>query len=301
MKLLVFHNPNAGHDEVPKDRLVDELQRAGHEVTWAEKGEAKLSAILARPFDAVIVAGGDGSVATVGRRLAGRGVPIAILPAGTANNIASSVGATADNLMQLLESGSTRPFDVGVIQGLGGPQRFLEGVGLGAFADTAAILAARGDERFVANRADELARDIHALAEHVRRLEPLRCELELDGRRISGDFLLLEVTNAGVIGPNLRLSASAGPSDARLDVTLVDVTERDELLAFLAARQKGQSTPPPFATYQAVDIVLRAPAARRLHVDGDTLDLDRPLDVRIGIEPAALRVYGRPPLRTVNV
>jgi diacylglycerol kinase (ATP) len=292
MKLLVYHNPNAGHGDVPKDVLIEQLQRSGHEVAWLEKnGDASLDAALAQPLDAVVVVGGDGSVGAVGRKLAGRPVPIGILPAGTANNIASSLGATPDNLIDLLASGRTTAFDVGWVEGLGKRRRFLEGVGLGAFAEAAALLAARGDDRSVEGRADELARDLRVLAEHVRRLEPCECALELDGREITGAFLMIEVTIGGLIGPNLRLSAGAVPSDGLLDVTLVEVAERSELLAFVTAGPGREAVSPTFGTIRAHRVRLQLPGGRDVHVDGETLRLDGLRDLRIGIEPAALRFF----------
>jgi diacylglycerol kinase (ATP) len=292
MKLLVYHNPNAGHADVPRDVLLGQLQRAGHEVTWVQKnGDSRLDAALAQPLDAVVVVGGDGSVGAVGRRLAGTPVPIGIVPAGTANNIARSLGATAANLVERLASGATTAFDVGLVQGLGKPRRFLEGVGLGAFAETVALLAARGEDDGVESRVDELERDVHVLAERARRLEACDCTLDLDGREIAGRFLMVEVTIGGVIGPNLRLAADAVHHDGQLDVTLVDEAEREELVAFVTAHARGEAPPAPFTTRRARRVRLALPGGRSVHVDGDTIALDAPGDLRIGIEPAALRFF----------
>jgi len=43
----------------------------------------------------VLVAGGDGTVGKVGRELIDSGVPLGVLPLGTANNLACSLGFTA--------------------------------------------------------------------------------------------------------------------------------------------------------------------------------------------------------------
>ncbi|MBA3884937.1 MAG: NAD(+)/NADH kinase [Acidobacteria bacterium] len=294
MKLLVFHNPNAGYDEVPKDLLLTELQRAGHEVVWIQKGgPRKLSDVLTQPFEAVVVVGGDGSVATVGRKLARRGIPIAVLPAGTANNIASLLGATRENLLRLLAGSQTVPFDVGLVDGIGPTRRFLEGVGIGAFAETVAILSAREADapQLVEDREEELDRDLHVLAELVRRIDPCPCQLEFDGDEVSGEFLMIEVTNAGMIGPNLRLSAGAVPCDGLLDVTLVDVAEREELLTFLGARRQHIERAPPFTIRLARRVRLRLPSGRSLHIDGEAIECNEAVDLRIGIEPAALRFF----------
>ena len=51
------------------------------------------SKILESHADLVVAAGGDGTVATAARVLAGRKIPLAILPLGTANNIARSLNS----------------------------------------------------------------------------------------------------------------------------------------------------------------------------------------------------------------
>jgi diacylglycerol kinase (ATP) len=292
MRLLIFHNPDAGHEDVPRHVLVEQLQRARHEVVWVDKGSVELNALLAEPFDAVVVAGGDGSVASVGRELAGRGIPIAILPSGTANNIASIVGATCENLLQLLDGANTVPFDIGTVESPLASGRFLEGVGLGAFADAAAILHAGGPPA-PGGRDAEIARDRDVLGECVRHSPGYECRLTLDEKEIVGTWLLVEVTNAGVIGPNLRLSGGAVPYDGLLDVVTVDVAEREALMTFVRAHQQQVAAVPPLMVHRARRVTVRVPARRPFHIDGKTLESAEPVDLRIGIEPGALRFFAR--------
>jgi diacylglycerol kinase family enzyme len=63
--------------------------------------------------------------------LAGRRIPIAILPLGTANNIAKTLGirGSAEQLIAAIPTAVRRAFDLGVIGGPGLDARFLEGVG----------------------------------------------------------------------------------------------------------------------------------------------------------------------------
>jgi diacylglycerol kinase (ATP) len=294
MRLLIFHNPDAGHEDVPRHVLVERLQRARHEVVWVDKGSVELSAVLAEPFDAVVVAGGDGSVASVGRELAGRGIPIAILPSGTANNIASIVGATSGNLLQLLERGKTISFDLGTLESPLASGRFLEGVGLGAFAEAAAIVSGRGDgPRAPDDRDAALARDRDVLGECVRHSPGYECRLTLDEKEFVGTWLLVEVTNAGVIGPNLRLSGDAVPYDGLLDVVTVDVAEREALMTFVLAHQQQVAAVRPLTVHRARRVTVHVPARRPFHIDGKTLESAEPIDLRIGIEPGALRFFAQ--------
>ena len=63
----------------------------------------------------------------------------------------------------------------------------------------------------------------------------------LDGRDISGRYLLLEAMNMSFVGPNLNLAARADPGDGRLDIVLVTERERDLLDRYLAAEERGDS------------------------------------------------------------
>jgi diacylglycerol kinase family enzyme len=66
----------------------------------------------------------------------------------------------------------------------------------------------------------------------------------LDGRDLSGDFLMLEVMNTRSIGPNLVLAPEAVRGDGLLDVVLVPTVERDQLIEYLRDQpQKGQNNP----------------------------------------------------------
>ena len=71
------------------------------------------------------------------------GLPLAILPLGTANNLARSLGFTesVDEILQSLHCGKSQPFDVGMARSGSQTNYFLEAAGGGLFADY--FLAAR--------------------------------------------------------------------------------------------------------------------------------------------------------------
>ncbi len=70
-------------------------------------------------------------------QLMGSGIPLAILPLGTANNLARSLGFTesVDEILQSLHCGKGQPFDVGVARRSSRSEYFLEAAGGGLFAD----------------------------------------------------------------------------------------------------------------------------------------------------------------------
>jgi diacylglycerol kinase family enzyme len=153
------------------------------------------------------------------KALAGGPVPMAILPTGTANNIATSLGILGDPATLALSwaRGEIRQVDVGTARGPWGETRFVESVGVGLLAHL--ITPAVGDQLDGTDAA-------RAEARRAARTLPARDRrVELDGRDLSGPYLLLEAMNIRCAGPNLWLAEHARAGDGRLEV--VRALERD--------------------------------------------------------------------------
>src|SRR5512134_1926658 len=96
MRALLVHNPSAGSGRPTGEELLAALDRAGFSATYCSTKNGDLEEALAQPADIVIVAGGDGTVAKIARTLNDRKTLVAILPFGTANNIARCLGISGD-------------------------------------------------------------------------------------------------------------------------------------------------------------------------------------------------------------
>ena len=93
MKVTLIHNPAAGDDRQPSAGQLEALiEEAGHKVRYESTKEKGWTKALKKETDLVVVAGGDGTVAKVARRLIGEKLPLTILPMGTANNISKTLG-----------------------------------------------------------------------------------------------------------------------------------------------------------------------------------------------------------------
>src|SRR6188768_2219652 len=91
MRVLVLHNPKAGRVETDGEQLVRHIEQCGHQVEVHTSKKAWRAALDRGP-DLIVAMGGDGTVGKVARSLVGRDIPIALLPMGTANNIAAALG-----------------------------------------------------------------------------------------------------------------------------------------------------------------------------------------------------------------
>src|SRR5262245_1404178 len=122
MRMTLVHNPSAGatNRQPSAQELLAMIRMAGYEGVIQSSKEDDWETVLADPGGLVAVAGGDGTVGKVARRLIGRNTPIAVLPTGTANNVATSLGITDMPLEQWVAGWATacrKKFDVGVASG----------------------------------------------------------------------------------------------------------------------------------------------------------------------------------------
>jgi len=285
MRVALLHNAAAGDGLSPGD-LRREIAEAGHELIHEiGKGE-ELRLPLEPSVDLIAVAGGDGTVRNAVHAVAGTGVALAILPLGTANNIAGALGieGALPDLIRAWERARRVPFDLGRMRGPWGGGRFLEGVGIGLVPEATAAAQQRGKEN-LGDSADEAldgARRIYR--ETLARLAPKALSLWADGEKLDGEYLLVEVLNIPSVGPNLAFSPEADPSDGLLDLVTAGETERDELMALL--ERDGRTGP----------VTLPMRRVRNLEIgDGDALHVDDQVrkgsevgPVSIAIEPASV-------------
>src|SRR4051812_5331966 len=119
MRILLIHNPKAGDREHSKKQLIASLAAFGHHIFYQSSKKRDWKKAFKKPADLVIAAGGDGTVRKIACCLMDSGVPLSILPLGTANNLARSLGFTApsDEIIAHLGRGKSKPFDVGLARG----------------------------------------------------------------------------------------------------------------------------------------------------------------------------------------
>lgn len=232
MRLLLLHNPTAGGGNLKAPELTAAFERAGYAVDYRSTTEDEMDAIAAEAQDLVAVAGGDGTVGKVIRVLEGVDARLAIVPLGTANNIASFLeihGAPEDVVAGLAE-GRERTLDLGIAEGPWGRRVFVEGIGVGAIAGTLATGKMKdlsGNEKITFGR--------EMLPKVLREAPTMRWRTTVDGVALPEDLLALEVLNTPVMGPRLRLAPAARPGDGRLHVAFLRPERRQAFLDWLEA------------------------------------------------------------------
>lgn len=247
-RVTLIHNPQAGDEDHSKDYLLRLIRNAGYEVCYNSSKE-DFSAALEDPGDLIAIAGGDGTVRKVALQTLEDGVPIAILPMGTANNISKSLGfiGSPEELIARWKGAQRKKLTVGSARSSWGKELFVEGIGLGLLSRAMSLLDAidsEGDVDF-STKDDKVNRDLTALVVLLSEYAPMTLKVRVDGREIRGQFLLLEVMNIKCVGSNLLLAPYADPSDDYLECAFLSESNRESFAMYLTGLVAGEQADAP--------------------------------------------------------
>lgn len=283
----VFHNPTAGEAEHTREKLVGKLRSAGFECSYSSTKKGINEKRIPAKTDIIAVAGGDGTVRALadfycnGRMLDKRH-PIGLLPWGTANNIAFTLGinGSTEEILESWKKGVTEDFDVGKVHGLIHNHFFLEGCGFGVFPKLIRMMKKRKTK---SNDPElEIGTALEMLYQIVEGYHAKECSINVDGTEYAGKFLMVEIMNIRSIGPNLQISPMGNSGDGEFDVILVSESQREELSNYVLDRfQNGKETPFFYTALKAKRVSIRW-SGRLLHVDDELFDLKN--NSRIEIE-----------------
>ena len=258
MRATLLHNPGAGVNQPTREELTRAIEQKGYEVHYQSTKQKPIDwNHLRERTDLFVVAGGDGTVGKISRKLVGCHVPIGILPIGTANNIATSLGIKED--YQYLINHWNFPvrtrFSVGEASGIWGKTHFIESIGFGLF--TKLMKEVYGED--IKRQKDEPEEEIRQAVEHLLKLvhecEPEYYEIKVDGKDVSGEYIMVEVMNIKCIGPNLMLAPVATHHDDELELVLIGEKEKDDLIEYFSNKLENKH------------IILNVPYFRGKHIE----------------------------------
>ncbi|MDQ6742996.1 MAG: hypothetical protein M3Z97_08830, partial [Candidatus Dormibacteraeota bacterium] len=223
--VLVF-SPHAGRAAQGLSRARTALEASGirvvHELHVDQVG--RLRDVLAnQPHEQLLVvaAGGDGTVGSVADVLAGSGVVMGVIPLGTSNDFARSLGihTRVDRAIALFKQGKVSTIDLGLMDPSEGRSMHFVHAATAGLNVSFARLATQASFRRRLGRLTYAAAAIVALRDR----RPFRCELVVDDRAEEVELTHLSIINApvfgGVLGMRLRNSSV---DDRLLDVLAVE-------------------------------------------------------------------------------
>lgn len=274
--ILVIINPVSGtHDPAAtRELIVARLVQAGiaHEVRETHQaGDAFgwAQAAVRERFDLVLVSGGDGTVMEVlsGLLKSKTDVPLAQIPAGTANLLARALNIPIDHAeaLNVALTGTTTRIDVGYLPD---KDRYF------------AIVAGAGyDAQMIADASRELKNVLGFLAyivsgvKNLFKLKPARITLEIDGRRLHTRAHTVLVVNVGQLGDTpLALGPNITPNDGKLNLLVASSASVLGALGVLArvATRRYQGHP-NLRYYHAAKVRIDALPPLATQLDGEAL------------------------------
>jgi YegS/Rv2252/BmrU family lipid kinase len=253
-----------------------------HPVAGPGDAEA-LAGELAREVDVLVVFGGDGTVHEVANGLplpAGEDGPlVALLPAGTGNDLARALGLPPDPVTAAGALADARPRPVDMLDC--GPRRAANGINAGFAAAATKVLS-----RPVKRALGPAAYVVGGVAAGLRPPAwPAR--VEVDGRVVDGEALAVVVGNGGSFGGGRRLLPDADVGDGLLDVLVVPAGASKAKLARTLAMDRRLPDDLPRLRGPAATVVTGMPC----RLDGEPA----PTPGSVAVIPGAWRVLVPPP------
>jgi diacylglycerol kinase (ATP) len=232
---VLLYNPEAGRLRSRPaliGRLLEELRRRVPSVEAAptdgpRTAERIVRQWIARGADLVCVAGGDGTINEAAGGLAGAGVPLLVLPAGTANVLSCELGTGSNPVRVASAFDQFEPVETapGLLRTPDGERLFLCMAGAGLDARIVRLVSPAWKRRL-----GKLSYWEGGLAQLGRRLEVF--EAEVDGRPYECSFALLaRVRN---YGGDLWIARHANLLEDRLAVVLFEGASSLRYLKYFA-------------------------------------------------------------------
>jgi diacylglycerol kinase (ATP) len=292
-RCAVISNPAKVSDEF--HQLTEKiLRRDGWvDTVWLETsaddpGRAVTKTAVAEQVGLVIAAGGDGTIRLVADGLAGTGIPMGLIPAGTGNLLARNLGVPLDEVaaLEVAVAGRRRRIDLVELTVDGGrPEHF-------------AVMAGIGVDAMIMDETDPRLKDaigwgayFFAAGKALRRA-PVPLTFQIDGRRpAKRRAMVCLIGNVGTVTGNLTLIPGSSPTDGLLDLCIASphrILHWVRLLLRLITRRPQKDDRVDQYSGKTVTVTIHGAGRESYQLDGDVIGVAGHLVARI--KPGALTV-----------
>ena len=282
---VIAHAAKSFGGGLPK--LRSELERQGiSDPLWIEVPKSRyapkqVKRALAEGAKLIFVWGGDGTVQRCIDTAAGSDAALAILPAGTANLLATNLGIPQDieQAVGIGLRGERRKLDVGRFNG----EKFA--VMAGAGFDASMIQQADGSLK------ERLGRVAYVWAGSQQlRAKPFKAKIEVDGAPwYAGAASCILVGNVGRLFGGVEVFANARPDDGRLELGVVNADGVTDWVRTLARTAAGQAERSPLVQATSAKKI-KVKLNRKVLYEIDGGDRKKVKSFGIKVEPAAITI-----------
>lgn len=285
-------NPGSG-EESDRGKLLEEVTRRlddlGIKVDVAvAKPKEKTTPIARRAvkdgYKLIIAMGGDDTIEAIIRGMGKSKTRLAMIPVGTANNLAKGLGIPEDPMAacDLIASRQTRKLDLGRVKMKNGKKLlFFELVilGIGAQIYPSALHVSKGR-----------LSDLPALIQEALAPKTLpRVTVKMDGESsITLDSQLVIVSNVPLIGPNMLVDPNASSDDGLFDISVYAGMSKAELAGYFSkTTNEKPANDGAVQRYRARKVKIKSSPRQQVMADGVMLGKGT---AKIKVLPGALRV-----------
>ncbi len=287
--VLLLVNPNARRAADGVDAAVETLKAGGVTVrletfTGPDEVEADIRR-CAGEADCVAVAGGDGTLSRAGGALARLGLPLGILPAGTANDLARTLDISTDleEAAKIILNGRRRPIDLGTVNG----HPFFNVASIGLSAELSRALSGNLKRRW--------GRLGYALAgaQVLTRARRFAARITANDETVVVRTLQVAVGNGRHYGGGTVVEQTAAIDDGALDLYSLELAAVWKLVLMMRTFRSGaHGAWSEVRTARSDEFEIATSKPRPVNVDGE-LVTETP--ARFQVHPKAVTVFAPAP------
>lgn len=284
-RLLVLCNPQSRTGAAVAERAATRLRQGGLSIR-AERCASPADALAlieshAPQVDGIVLCGGDGTLNAAAPGVIAAGLPMGIIPGGTANDLARTLAIPGDpeRAADIILAGHQRSIDVGEVNG----RPFFNVASIGISADLA-----RGLDPGLKRRWGRLSYALAAL-KVLSRAAPFRAVIETDTAPVQVTTYQIAVGNGRYYGAGMTVASTARIDDGRLDLYSLEFANLWRMALMLPAFRKGMHGAwREVRTASATRFAIATAIPRSVNADGELVTTT---PARFTVRPSAISVF----------
>ena len=283
-RALLLVNRHARHGQNRITEAIKQLKKLGFDLQEESMDNPQQLPELIRRYqnrvDLVIIGGGDGTLNAAADALVETQLPLGILPLGTANDLARTLGIpdSLPEACKIIAQGQPRRIDLGWVNG----KYFFNVASMGLSVQITERLTKETKRRW-----GVFAYAITAL-QALWKARPFRAEIRIEGESIRVKTVQIAVGNGRYYGGGMAVAHDATIDDRRLDLYSLELKHWWQIIALLPAMRGGRHTDfPGVRALRGQEIQVYTNKPRPINTDGE-ITTHTPADFRV--IPQALAV-----------
>lgn len=265
-RALLLVNRHARQGKKCLSEVIDQLQTLGLELIEESTEDSRHLSDVIRNYqhqvDLVVVGGGDGTLNAAVDGLVDTQLPLGILPLGTANDLARTLGipTSLPEACKIIANGQIKRIDLGSVNG----KHFFNVASLGLSVQITQQLTKEAKRRW-----GVLAYAVTALRV-IWQARPFRAEIRLNGESILVKTVQIAVGNGRYYGGGMTVVYDATIDDQRLDLYSLELQHWWQIIALLPAMRGGRHTSSRgVRTLHGQEIEIYTRRSRPINTDGE--------------------------------